>query len=108
MWLVLERVFYSFLFFFKYFLNKSGLFFFVLSIAFSSLHFSISGKLPLNNTSGTFQPLNYLGLVYIGAASKLSWKESVRADVSSPNTPGSNLIIESHKTAAANSPPVKT
>ena len=34
--------------------------------------------------------------------------ESVNADVSLLNTPGINLIIESHKTAAANSPPVNT
>ncbi len=43
--------------------SRSGLRWTVLSKAFFSRHFSISGKFPDSNTSGTFQPLNSGGLV---------------------------------------------
>jgi hypothetical protein len=54
------------------------------------------------------QPRNVSGLVYTGGASKLSWKESVNAELSSFNTPGISLPMASVKTAAASSPPLNT
>ena len=46
--------------------------------------------------------------MYIGVGNRLSWNESFSADDSSEITPGINLITESIKIHAANSPPVRT
>ena len=68
-------------------------------MAFSSLHFSIAFRFPEVNISGTYHSLNLAGLVYTGGASKSSWNESVRADVSLFKTPGISLIMASQSTA---------
>ena len=46
--------------------------------------------------------------VLTGAASKLSWNESLNALCSSDKTPGTKRTIASHITAAGSSPPVST
>ena len=74
----------------------------------SILHLSIFLVSPLSRTSGTSQDLYSFGRVYTGNDNKLSWNESVNAEVSSPKTPGIKRMILSVKIAAGNSPPVNT
>src|SRR5688572_31217933 len=56
----------------------------------------------LFRSSGTFHPLKSAGRVYTGGASRLSWNESINAEVSSFNTPGNKRPTASTTTAAAN------